>query len=100
MNMNRMNPYAMPYVPKLVTEEEKEMKKDVVHKEEELENQQKLVVENISEEENGWKVPFKKIQRRCSFPSTPMDVNEIANRYEALSEHEEENVIKSNETIT
>ena len=40
MNMNRMNQYATSYVPNLVTEEEKEMKKDVTHKEEELETQQ------------------------------------------------------------
>ena len=35
--MTKLNPNAIPCVPKLVTEEEKEIKKDIVQKEEELE---------------------------------------------------------------
>ena len=63
MHMTRLNLNTIPYVPKLVTEEEKEIKKEVVQKKEELETTQEILVENILKEEHGWKVLSKKIQR-------------------------------------
>ena len=53
MYMTRLNPNTIPYVPKLVIEEEKEIKKDTAQKEEEIETKQEIVVENILEEEYG-----------------------------------------------
>ena len=100
MCITRLNPNAILCMPKLVIEEENEIKKDVVQKEEELETIQEIVVENILKKEHGWKVSSKKIQRRYSFPSTLMNINEIANQYDVLSEHEEENAIKINDTIS
>ena len=46
MRMTRLNLNTILHMPKLVTEEDKEIKKDWVQKEEELETKQKIVVEN------------------------------------------------------
>ena len=79
MNMTRMNLNTILHIPKLVIEEEKEIKKDVLQKEEELETQQELVEENISEEDYRLKASSKTIQQQHSFPSILTDINKIAN---------------------
>ena len=62
MCITRLNPNTIPHMPKLVIEEEKEIKKDRVQKEEESETKQEVVVENNLEEEYGWIVPSKNFQ--------------------------------------
>ena len=79
MYMTRLNPNAIPHMPKLVTEEEKEIKKDRVQKEEELETKQEIVVEINLEEEYRQIVLSKKFQRRHSFPSVLTDINNSTN---------------------
>ena len=51
MCMTRLNPNTILHMPKLVTEEEKEIKKDGVQKEEELETKQEIAVDDSLEEE-------------------------------------------------
>ena len=79
MCMTRLNPNTILCMLKLAIEEEKEIKKDGVQKEEELETKQKIVVENNLEEEDGWIVPSKRFQQQHSFPSVLTDINDITN---------------------
>ena len=60
MCITRLNPNAILYILKLVTEEEKEIKKDGVQKEEELETKQEIAVDDSLEEEYEQIVPSKK----------------------------------------